>query len=168
LIEDLTPSTSTEMPLDGVAGADIAAIYLVDETDQPIGFADTLVARDAAGERVISPLVGQPVALDAEDQCVQTALGEETVSLGGEGGYLLVRFVTAEGMPIDSPPSQWRVVVIEWGDNCDPLLVDSAESVRARGCEAMTYDSIEFDTDCAVEFGQPFHGKAILEPTGGG
>jgi hypothetical protein len=164
LIEDATPSAAIELPEDGMAGADIAAVYLVDKDGIPNAFGRTLTARDPTGERLVSPITGAPPELTDDDMCVQGEFEQVVTSLGGEGGFMLVSFVDTEGDPVNTSPRDWRVVVIEWADNCSIDIEQPLERAMARGCESATYDSIDFELDCTVEFGEPFFGKTVLDP----
>lgn len=166
LIEDVTPATALELPADGYPGADVAAVYLVDRDDQIVAYGDTLTARDPNAERVLSPIIGDPPRLDADEMCVQGTLPDAAASLGGEGGFILLQFVDLDGIPVNSAPDTWRVVVIEWSDNCDASIVEDVERIRVRGCVGTNYDTLEFDSDCDVELGQPFAGKGLLTATG--
>lgn len=162
LIEDLTPEAATVDPVDGEPGADIAAVYLVDADDRIVAYGDTVTAREPGGERVLSPILGESPMLGPDGLCVDGELPDAAASLGGEGGYILVRFVDLDGAPVASAPETWRVVVIEWSENCDPSITEDPESVRVSGCVGTSYESLEFGTDCNVPFGQPFAGKALL------
>ncbi len=164
LIQDVSPATALELPEDGVPGADVAAVYLVDGAGEPVAFGETIVARGADSQRIVSALSGQPPALTEDGSCIEGPI-TSTTSLGGEGGFMLVRFVDVAGEPVMTPPADWRVVVIEWSDNCDETIQEPQERLVVRGCEANNFDAIDFDLDCQTNFGEPFFGKATLDPS---
>jgi hypothetical protein len=119
LIRDRSVVDTSVEPSDGGLGADIAAIYLrAAGSEEPIGFGVTLdyaPVNSARGNAEIFDATA-PV-LDESGQCVAGAFAESTVSLGGEGGHLLVGFEGADGQRLQLNAG-WEIVVIEWGANC--------------------------------------------------
>ena len=150
LIRDTTVA-ATQSPADGGVGADVAAIYLTDsDSDTPVAWADTIVAATAEALPPLDPLpFGDAIALNDDNTCVNGSFDESVLSLGGDGGYVLVRFLeTGTGNVVNTPPSTWNIVVIEWGDNCGADADSPPDSLALYGCTSTSHDSTSLDVDC--------------------
>ena len=135
---------------DGGRGADIAAVYLADpSTGAPIAWADTLLLEQVNGSDTRMPPDGTSVMLNAEGTCTEAAYEEATTPLGGDGGFVLVRFLeTGTGETTASPPSSWNVVVVEWGENCPGGELGEPDSFNVFACAAASHRATEPDRDC--------------------
>jgi hypothetical protein len=135
-------------------GADLAAA-VVTATDrspmQAYAFGDTLAYRPAgdvgAGG---SPLDGSPPEWNDTETCIRGSRADETVSLGGEGGELIVQFRDDTGAFAELRNDS-RVVVVEWGSNCGTPDAPT-DTYRVDLC--VSYDgAIEPSRDCRRRLG---------------
>jgi hypothetical protein len=155
LLTDETMTDPDNPDHDGGLGADIAAVVLTDGSTDPteaVAWGRTRLYRPAGGVDETSVVDGSPPTLDpsANNRCVEGPIDEATSPLGGGGGQLLVDFVDDAGRPVDISSGQ-RVLVIEWGDNCQTDL-SPQDNYRVALCVS---DSEEFDpeTHCRKQLG---------------
>lgn len=162
LIRDTTAVDPQSQPLDGGLGADIAAIYLVDaQTNEPVAWADTLrvmPANDVAAQNVPD---GSGRALSDDGMCVDAPFETAATPLGGDGGYLLVRFLEGQtGDLVSTSPESWNVVIVEWGENCPDGDVGDQDTFEVFGCESRSHKTLDVETDCQNILGS---GSGLVE-----
>lgn len=152
--------------IDGAVGADIAAVFLADPTTgAPVAWADTLEFHDDVESTRNAP-DGTPRALQPDRMCVDGAFEETTTSLGGDGGYLLVRFLEdaatsrngSTAAVVTTPPTTWNVVVVEWGANCGATGDDSYEVFA---CAAPTHRATVPERHCTQRLGAAPQGGVL-------
>lgn len=151
LLRDTTPDN--QGALDGAPGADIAAAYVADGSDRPAdayGWARALVYRPADNVDQSSHLNGHPPDLDESRRCVAGSFEETTSPLGGAGGLMLMKFVDDGGTPVEIDGDS-RVVVIEWGSNCDSAA-DPLDEYEAFLCVSDS-ETISPERDCNHRLG---------------
>ena len=147
VVRDTTEGVDPDNPgEDGGPGADIAAVFLVDSSGRPSGFAATVaLERGNGAEGPASHITGQKPRLDASGECVDGGFDASTTSLGGRGGRLLVDFRGPRGESIEIERGQ-RVRVVEWGsENCGAAGADDEYEVALCVSETNTLD---LERDC--------------------
>ena len=162
LVLDATDVSDPASSSDATPGADIAAVYLADsESGAPVAWADTVELAPAGAVAPRNAPGGEPVALTEDGTCVAAAYEEATVALGGSGGHLLVRFLE-EGTraPVTTPPEEWNVVVVEWGDNCG--VSGDTDVYEIWACEAASFESMDAGRDCVRKLHGPSGGRTAV------
>lgn len=162
LVLDATDISDPATSIDATPGADIAAIYLEDpESGAPVAWADTVALAPAGSVEPRNAPAGEPVGLTEDAMCVVAPYEEATTALGGSGGYLLVRFLE-EGTraPVTTPPEEWNIVVVEWGDNCGAAGDPDAYEIWA--CEAASFEAMDAGRDCVQKLGGPGGGRTAV------
>lgn len=149
LIRDTTAVGAAPMPEDGGVGADIAAVYLQDENDggTPVAWADTLDLVPANDVAPTNAPNGKPVGLSVDGTCVDATFDGAATPLGGDGGFLLVRFLEATTERIvTTEPDTWNIVVVEWGDNCG--ATGEQDRYEVLGCAAPSHKALDPNVHC--------------------
>jgi hypothetical protein len=161
LIRDTTTEPTDE---DGGLGADIAAVYLQDENGVPVAWAETLDLVPANDVAPTNAPAGKSVPLSLDGMCVEGDFDTAATPLGGEDGFLLVRFleVTTERI-VTTQPDTWNVVVVEWGDNCG--ATGEQDTYEVLGCAAPSHKALDPDTHCGPMplHDEPASGRLVLD-----
>lgn len=164
LILDQTAVVDGEEPADGGFGADIAAIYLEDrETGEAVAWADTLQYAPATDVAVQNLPDGAARTLTEDEMCVDAAFQAAVTPLGGDGGYLLVRFLESQtGNPVATAPERWSVVVVEWGANCPGGELGEQDQYEVWTCEAPSFKAMDPLSDCNGSLQGPRSGRGVF------
>jgi hypothetical protein len=139
-------------------------VYLTDgASDEPVAWADTIVAvsghPDATDD--LAP-DGNPVALVADNSCTEAAFEDVAYPMGGDDGYMLVRFLESDsGNVVNTPPASWNIVVVEWGANCGATPDDPLDTFGLYACAASTHDTTQPDIDCGELLGESESGGVL-------
>ncbi|MFP4599470.1 MAG: hypothetical protein ACLFVJ_14520 [Persicimonas sp.] len=155
LIRDI--SDPNEPADDDGPGADIAAAFVSRSgAADPVGYASWLEYSPADGAEAPESVLeaafdGTAPDLRADNECVDAAFADHAVPLG-RGGELLLGFDDEDGAPLRLN-TNWRLVVIEWGENCG--VTEARERFEVWLCEAEHTASteasdhmIDAHTDC--------------------
>lgn len=133
-------------PRDQGLGADFSAVYLASEEGEVIAQGDTLVIQTANEVMLPNGVIdGNPPSLNDTQTCIAAGFDGNVASLGGEGGFMLVRFLDTDFREYEQPPETWNIVVLEWDDNCDGGVNDEYEVFF---CETTSFNDIDLENDC--------------------
>lgn len=161
LITDRTVPQS--VPADGGVGADIAAVFLRDADGEVLAWADTLEVAPANDVAIQNAPAGGSRPLLDDQTCVDAPYEAVATPLGGDGGYLLVRFLESQtGNPVRQPTEGWQLVVVEWGENCPEGDGGEQDLFDVAWCEAPSFDAMDPLQHC-VDAGQMVSGDAVFD-----
>ncbi len=142
LIRDTSPINA--LGNDGLAGSDIAAVYLTLD-DKIVAQGATILAKNDKGEDLSSPINGGPIKLNSEMACIDGNFSEDTIHLG-LNGYVLVQFLDTSFGDYLERPSTWNINVIEWGNTCG--IAEDPDTYEVLLCSTSSYENIDFDREC--------------------